>query len=109
MSVKHPGQFAYLRKFAILACTALLVGCATGAHTVATDVQIVEKPVPVPCEFKWPDKPIAYVALVQLTGDDKKDLVLIERAMEAELEARIAYEKLLEAAALACSKARPPD
>lgn len=88
----------------LLACCLGVAGCVTtGARTVATDVQVVEKPVPVPCDIKWPDKPIPHVELVQLTGDAKKDLVLIERAMEAELESRIAYEKLLEAAAKACT------
>lgn len=89
----------------LLACCLALAGCVTtGARTVATDVQVVEKPVPVPCKFTWPDRPIAYVEMVQLSGNLEKDLVLVERAMEAELEARIAYEKLFEAAAEACTK-----
>lgn len=82
----------------------LLASCAVGAQTVATDVQVVEKPVPVVCRLDWPPAPRPHVALVQLTGDPKKDLVLIERAKEAELEERIAYEGKLEAAARACLK-----
>lgn len=78
-----------------------LAGC-TAATTVATDVRVVEKPVPVRCAIDWPAAPVAHVAVVQLTGDAMKDLVLIERAKEAELEARIAYEGKLEAAARAC-------
>lgn len=90
-----------------LALAALLAGCATpAAQMVATDVQTIEKPVAVPCKFKWPDKPVPHVALVQLTGNPMVDLVLIWRAAEAELGERIAYETLFEAAAKACVK--PP-
>lgn len=87
---------------AICALAAALAGCATTATTVATDVQVVEKPVPVPCTFEWPKAPTAHVRDVQLTGDLKKDLVLIERAKEAELDERRAYELQFEAAAKAC-------
>lgn len=80
-----------------------LAGCA-GAETVATDVQVVDRPIAVPCEIKWPAAPVPHVANVQLTGRPEVDLVLIWRAAEAELEGRIAYEALLEAAAQACSK-----
>ncbi len=80
----------------------LLAGCVTTATKVVTDVQVVEKPVLVPCKITWPAKPAAYVALVQLTGRPLDDLVIVWRAAEAELEARIAYEKQLEAAARAC-------
>jgi hypothetical protein len=103
---KHFDQFAKLRKLMIFAIP-VLTGCSVGAQTVATDVQVVEKPVPVACRIDWPPAPRAHVALVQLTGDPKKDLVLIERAKEAELEERIAYEGKLEAAARACV-ADPP-
>jgi hypothetical protein len=47
------------------------------------------------------------VANVQLTGNPNVDAVLIERAKEAELEERIAYEALLEAAASACVQTAP--
>jgi hypothetical protein len=93
---------------ALLACCLALGGCATGAHTVATDVKVIEKPVPVPCKFEWPQKPVPHVELVQLTGDIRQDLVLIERAKEAELEERIAYEIKFEAAAQACSEPPKP-
>jgi hypothetical protein len=92
---------------AAIAAALLLAGCGiTGATKVATDVQVVQKPVSVGCTIAWPDKPIAYVEQVQLTGILLVDLVNIERAKEAELEARIAYEAKLEAAAKACSS--PP-
>ena len=78
-----------------------LAGC-TSATKVVTDVRVVEKPVPVRCTIDWPARPVPHVALVQLTGDPMKDLVLIERAKEAELGERIAYEVKLDAAARAC-------
>lgn len=80
----------------------LLFGCAGQPTVVATDVQVLEKPIPVPCKFDLPVRPVPHVALVQLTGDRKVDLVAIERAKEAELEERIAYERLLEAAVAKC-------
>lgn len=93
----------------VILIVAALAGCATGAHTVATDVQVIEKPVKVPCTIDWPQKPTAYVSLVQLSGDEQRDLPLLWRAAEAELEERIAYEAKLEAAALACvAPGRPP-
>ena len=79
-----------------------LAGCGTTAQTVATDVQVVDRPVPVPCKIKLPEKPVPYVSQVQLTGTTQ-DLVLIWRAAEAELESRIGYERELEAAARACA------
>jgi hypothetical protein len=85
-----------------------LAGCVTTATKVATDVQEVDKPVPIVCTIEWPTAPRAYVELVQLTGDKLKDLVLIERAKEAELEERIAYELKLEAAARKCVDGKPP-
>lgn len=81
----------------------LLAGCAAQPTIVATDVKVVEKPVPVPCKVEIPAKPVAYVALVQLAGVPVVDLVPIWRAAEAELEARIAYEIKLEAALKACT------
>lgn len=89
-----------MRSLAIVAAVALLAGCP--AATVATDVQIVDKPVPIACTITWPEKPRPHVALVQLTGNLLVDLVLIWRAAEAELEERIAYEAKLEAAAQKC-------
>jgi len=84
----------------------LLAGCVTtGAHTTAVDVRTIEKPVPVPCRIAMPKAPVPHVALVQLTGDAKRDMVLIARAMEAELGERIAYEIKFEAAALKCMEA----
>lgn len=90
-----------MRFFILTLGLALLTGCET-ATTVATDVKVVEKPVPVRCAIDWPAVPRPHVALVQLTGEVQKDLVLIERAKEAELEERIAYEAKLEAAVKAC-------
>lgn len=90
-------------RYAALALTALLAsGCGGGATLVATDVKVVDKPVAVPCKFDLPIKPVPYVPLVQLAGVPMVDLVTIWRAAEAELEARIAYELKLEAAAVAC-------
>lgn len=89
-------------RLAAIAAAALLAGCVTTQTKVVTDVQVVEKPVPVRCEIKWPARPAAYVDQVQLTGRPLEDLVRIWRAAEAELEERIAYEKKLEAAAKAC-------
>lgn len=93
----------------LLAPTALLAGCITlGGTKVATDVQVVEKPVSVGCTIDWPAPPVPHVANVQLTGEARRDLVLIERAMEAELEERIAYEEKLKAAAKACAQDPAP-
>ena len=86
-------------------CLAGLTGC-TSATKVVTDVRVVEKPVPVRCSIDWPKAPIPHVALVQTTGDALKDLLLIARAMEAELGERIAYEVKLDAAARACVDSR---
>lgn len=93
-----------MRLLAVAAAILLASGCAPSAHTVATDLQTTDKPVLSVCQIKWPQKPIPHVAIVQLSGDPLKDLVAIERAKEAELEERIAYEAKLEAAALACVK-----
>lgn len=90
-----------MRTIALISA-ALLAGCETNPTKVVTDVQVVEKPVPVHCKIAWPTQPTSHVSLVQLTGDSLKDLVMIERAKEAELEERIAYEAKLEAAAQAC-------
>lgn len=89
-----------------ITCIAL-AGCAPAAHTVATDVQIVEKPVPVPCRIEWPAKPTPHVALVQPSGNRAVDALLVWRAAEAELEERIAYEAKLEAAATRCMEGAP--
>lgn len=89
-----------------IAAALLLTACDTAP--VATDVQVIEKPVQVACEIEWPDKPTPHVALVQLSGDLMQDLVRIWRAAEAELEERIAYEAKLEAAAKACVKGPAP-
>lgn len=100
---KHSDQFAKLRRLLIPALMmALIAGCSTGAQTVATDVQVVEKPVPVACRIDWPASPTPYVAMVQLSGNQNADLVLIWRAAEAELEALLAYRGELDAAAKAC-------
>jgi hypothetical protein len=85
-----------------LALVAALAGCAAEPTLVATDVKVVEKPVPVPCKVEIPAPPMAHVALVQLSGVPMVDLVPIWRAAEAELEERIAYEIKLEAALKAC-------
>lgn len=86
-----------------LALVLLAGGCSfTRPTMVATDVKVVEKPVPVRCRIDWPVRPQPHVANVQLTGEPKVDAVLIERAKEAELEERIAYELKLEAAARGC-------
>lgn len=87
---------------ALLLLALLLAGCAGGAQTVATDVQVVEKPVPIACRIDWPPSPTPYVAMVQLSGNQNADLVLIWRAAEAELEALLAYRGELDAAAKAC-------
>jgi hypothetical protein len=86
---------------AIAMAAALLVGCS-GAQTVATDVETLERAVATRCRMEWPQKPKPYVELVQLTGAQLVDLVLVWRAAEAELEERIAYEIKLEAAARKC-------
>jgi hypothetical protein len=86
-----------------LAVLVTLAACSS-SPIVATDVQVVEKPIPVPCLIKWPEKPVPHVANVQLTGEPLLDLVLIWRAAEAELEERIAYELKLEAAMQACAR-----
>ena len=92
----------------LLAPMLLLAGCfTTGARTVATDVQALDKPIPVRCKVEWPKPPTPYVAQVQLAGDPMKDMVAIYRAMEAELEDRIAYEPKLEAALQGCVDGAP--
>ncbi len=103
--MRAPGlAFGWALPCALLALLAIvfLPGCSTGAHTVATDVATLERPVAAPCRIAWPARPAPYVALVQLTGKPLVDLVLVWRAAEAELEERIAYEGQLEAAARAC-------
>lgn len=80
----------------------LLNGCAE--QPVATDVKVLEKPVPIACTIEWPAKPTPHVANVQLTGRLLEDMVAIWRAAEAELEERIAYEQKLEAAMKKCVK-----
>jgi hypothetical protein len=94
---------------AALAALAAAAGCASpGPHTVATDVQMLERPVPVYCRIQWPDRPTAHVELVQLTGRPLEDLLRIWRAAEAELEERRAYGLRLEAAVAACMEPAAP-
>lgn len=96
-----------MKRILILAAALALTGCATtGAHTVAVDVQPLDKPVPVTCAIEWPPAPVPHVALVQLTGDDQVDLPRIWRAAEAELEELRAYRLRLDAAARACVSPR---
>ena len=98
---KHFDQFAKLSKLLIPALV-VLSACSTGPQTVATDVKVVDKPVPIACRIDWPKPPTPYVALVQLSGNQNADLVLIWRAAEAELEELLAYRGALDAAAKAC-------
>lgn len=93
------------RILAVCVAAALLEGCETAP--VATDVQVVPKPLPTVCTFVWPPRPTPHVSNVQLTGNLLVDLVLIWRAAEAELEERIAYEEKLEAAAKKCIEGGP--
>lgn len=96
-----------MRRAAILVAAFALAGCVTtGAHTVAVDVQPVDKPVPVGCRIDWPKLPTPHVANLQLSGDDRVDLPRIWRAAEAELEELRAYRLRLDAAAKACVEAR---
>jgi len=64
--------------------------------------EVIKVPVPVPCVFTLPAKPVPYVEQVALTGHPETDALAVFRAMEAELEARRAYEVELEAAVQAC-------
>jgi hypothetical protein len=86
----------------LVALVLLTAACSSpGAHTVATDLEVLERPVEVRCRLTWPARPTPHVELVQLTGG-AVDLVLLWRAAEAELEERRGYEALLEAAARRC-------
>lgn len=90
-----------------LAVACLAAGCGTlERRVVATDVQTVQKPVTTKCTIQWPPAPTPHLANVQLTGREEVDAVLVWRAMEAEMEERIAYEKKLEAAASACAEGK---
>jgi predicted small secreted protein len=91
----------------VAALAALLAGCAPTAKVVATDVQTLDKPVPAKCTIKWPAPPTLHVVNVQTTGNFYQDAILVWRAMEAEMEERIAYEAKLEAAARACVEGKP--
>lgn len=88
--------------------TIALAGCASPQpRTVVTAVQTADKPVATKCTIKWPPLPTPHVMYVQRTGDAYKDAVLVWRAMEAEMEERIAYQAKLEAAASACLEGGP--
>lgn len=90
-------------KILALTLMVLLAGCSMfPARTVATDVQTIDRPLPVKCRIEWPVLPKPYVAMVQLTGNGYQDAILIWRALEAEIEERIAYQEKLEAAARVC-------
>lgn len=95
-----------MKALALLAVL-LLASCGGGrATTVATDLVTTDKPVLSSCEIEWPAVPTPYVDNVQLTGIPEADALLVWRAAEAELEDRIRYEKLLEAAARKCVEGR---
>ena len=80
-----------------------MAGCATLDDPVGVIThQIVTKKVSEPCRFPATAPPTEYVQDVQLTGNLATDALLIFRAMESELEERIAYEDVLEASLLAC-------
>lgn len=96
-----------MRRALICIAALALAGCGPLAKLVATDVQTVDKPVATKCTIKWPARPTPHISNVQLTGDVYQDAVRIWRAMEAEMEERIAYQAKLEAAASACVEGKP--
>ena len=80
-----------------------IAGCATLDDPIGVIThQIETKLVSTACRFPTTPTPREYVQEVQLTGNLATDALLIFRAMESELEERIAYEEVLEASLLAC-------
>jgi hypothetical protein len=94
--------FAWFSVFGVICLIVLLVLALQGCATPPTDVQTVPVPVVERCKADRVERPTWAVDGVQLTANPKLDLVLIERAKEAELEQRIAYESKLEAAVDKC-------
>jgi hypothetical protein len=94
--------FAWFTRFGVVCLVVLLILALQGCATRPTDVQMVPVPVLERCKAERVERPTWAVDSVQLTANPRLDLVLIERAKEAELEQRIAYESKLEAAVDKC-------
>jgi hypothetical protein len=85
------------------ACLVVLIVLALpGCASAPVDVQPVQVPLVEKCEAPAVLKPTWALDTVQLTGNRDLDMVLIYRAMEAEIEQRIGYELALEAAVRIC-------
>lgn len=93
-----------MKTILMLLVAVLLSGCW---NPLKPDVEIrivkepyeVKVPVPVPCKATMPEKPVFVVDAVQKTAD------VLEKgtAVMTELEQRRQYERVLEAAMLACT------
>ena len=83
----------------LLLLTLLLVGCA-GKPIIQT--QVIDRPVPVPCEVKMPSECKDAYAVDRVSVKD--DMLTLNRAFRAEIEERAACELMLRAAVKGCNK-----
>lgn len=97
--LNHPGSSFWLLISAAFSVSVLLAGCA-GKPVIET--QIVEKPVPVPCEIQMPEECKDAYALDRASTKD--DMLTLNRAMRVEIEQRAACEVMLKAAIRGCNK-----
>lgn len=86
-------------KLAIPILSLALVGCA-GKPIIQT--QVIEKPVPIPCEVRMPSECKDAYAVDRVSPADS--FLVINRAMRAELEERTACEGMLRAAIKGCNQ-----
>ena len=76
----------------------VLSGCA-GKPVIET--QVIEKPIPVPCEVQIPGECRETYAMDRVSVHD--DSLTINRAIRAEVEERAACEVMLKAAVRGCN------
>lgn len=81
----------------LLACAALLAGCATKTHV---EVQRVSVPVPVECKEPLPERPVMPTEAL----GDSATLDAFVQAATAEIERREGYEGELRAGLENCRK-----
>lgn len=99
-----------MKTILIALLSVVLAGCISNPFKSDPEIRIVKEPyevkvpVPVPCKATMPEKPVFAVDVVSKSADtlDKGTSVMTE------LEQRRQYERVLEAAMIACTVDEKP-
>lgn len=86
-------------KLAIPIISLVLAGCA-GKPVIQT--QVIDRPVPVPCEVRMPSECKDAYAVDRVSPAD--NMLALNRAFRAEIEERAACEGMLRAALNGCNQ-----